>query len=68
VDSEVSPVSFVSEGYIIVRNPAAFPIRERIVTVDSDANGKCSGLNQGRTELSVSEYGGKIFEMHPSAI
>jgi len=67
VDAEVTPVSFVSEGYIIVRNPAAVPIRVRIVTVDSDANGKCSGLNQGRTELSAYEYGGKVFEMHPSA-
>jgi len=68
MDSEVTPVSFVSESYIIVRNPVAFPIRVRIVTVDSDANGKCSGLNQGRTELSVSENGEKVFEMHPSAI
>ncbi len=67
MDSEVTPVSFVSEGYIIVRNPVTVPIRVRIVTVDSDTNGKCSGLNQGRTELSAYEYGGKVFEMHPSA-
>ncbi len=66
VKTDVTPVSFVSDGYLVVRNPTAAPIKVRFAIVESDARINISSLQQEQTKFSAVDYGGELLRKRPS--